>query len=231
MPTKHILIVEDDILNRRLYKKVLIENHYNVREAPNSLEANKILDSEPVDLVILDIHLGENEIDGVSLGRLIRDKYHKPFIYLTANQTKDIINEVDITTPSSYLTKPFKNEEFLASIVVAMHQYQPASKSEQTVTVKDGEYTLELALELIDYIESAGNYLMYYANNKIYKSRNTIKGILEILPSDMFIQTHRAFIVNKNKITKHNGKQLIVNGHVVPISKTFLQSQVEQLAS
>jgi DNA-binding LytR/AlgR family response regulator len=231
MSTKHILLVEDDFLNRRFYKKLLVENHYDVNEAKSTAEAIKILDSQPVDLIILDIHLGENEPDGISLGRLIRDKYRKPFIYLTAYQTSEIINRAVLTAPSSYLTKPFKNVDFLASIVVAMHQHQPIAKNDQTVTVKDGEFNMELPLEQIDYIESEGNYLLYHANNKIYKNRCTIKGILEIIPGDMFIQTHRAFIVNKGKITKHSGRQLIVNGYAVPISKTFLQNQLEQLTS
>jgi CheY-like chemotaxis protein len=100
MPTKQILIVEDDFLNRRFYKKLLTDNHYDVHEAKNTAEAVKILESQTIDLIILDINLGENEPDGISLGRLIRDKFRKPFIYLTAYQTKDIINTNSNQSPT-----------------------------------------------------------------------------------------------------------------------------------
>ena len=57
MNSKVILVVEDDFLNRRLSKKVLQENGYQVLEAKNADEALKILNKELVDLAILDINL------------------------------------------------------------------------------------------------------------------------------------------------------------------------------
>ena len=64
MNLKTILIVEDDFLNRRLTKKVLQENGYQTLEAKNANEALAILNKELVDLAILDINLGDGEMDG-----------------------------------------------------------------------------------------------------------------------------------------------------------------------
>lgn len=68
MNSKVILIVEDDFLNRRLTKKILQENSYQVLEAKNADEALAILNKELVDLAVLDINLGDGEMDGISLG-------------------------------------------------------------------------------------------------------------------------------------------------------------------
>ena len=46
MTQKTILLVEDDFLNRRLSKKVLLENGYDVFEAKNTQEALDILKKE-----------------------------------------------------------------------------------------------------------------------------------------------------------------------------------------
>ena len=80
MEGKKILLVEDDFLNRRLSKKVLLENEYLVFEAKNTKEAIEIITKENIDLVILDINLGENEQDGIALAQRIKEKHTVPFI-------------------------------------------------------------------------------------------------------------------------------------------------------
>jgi DNA-binding LytR/AlgR family response regulator len=222
MNSKVILVVEDDFLNRRLTKKVLQENEYQVLEAKNADEALKILDKELVDLAILDINLGDGEMDGISLGNLIQNKQKVPFIYLTAYENAKIISEAVATSPYSYLTKPFKNSDLVASVELAIIKSAKEDKPKPTILVKDGEYKVELPLEDINYIESEGNYLLYNTDKKTYKSRSTIEQILKVLPTLTFMQVHRAFIVNKNKVEKFNSKGVIVRDTEIPVSKNYL---------
>ena len=77
MKGKTILLVEDDFLNRRLYKKILLENEFTVFEAKNAGLAIDILKKEAIDLAILDINLGEGEMDGITTGELIVEKAYK----------------------------------------------------------------------------------------------------------------------------------------------------------
>lgn len=220
MNTKTILVVEDDFLNRRLTKKILLENGYAVFEAKNANETIEMLKKELIDLAILDINLGEGETDGISLGQQIHDKFQIPFVYLTAYDTAKIIGEAVATSPYSYLTKPFKNSDLIASVEIAIIKSSNDKKQKPTILVKDGEYKVELPLEEINYIESEGNYLLFHTDKKIYKSRSTISQIIEFLSSS-FMQVHRAFIVNKNKIEKSNSKCVVVRNVQIPISKNF----------
>ena len=224
MTQKTILIVEDDFLNRRLSKKVLLENGYEVFEAKNTQQALEILKKESITFVILDINLGENEKDGISLGEIIKNKFSIPFIYLTAYENPDIIERAISTSPYSYLTKPFKNSDLIAAVEIAIRQSHDAPKRKPFVYVKDGEYTVELPTENINYIESEGNYLLFYTNEKTYKTRSTIKNILNELSDLMFIQTHRAYVVNKSKIEKFNNKNLMIGDTVIPISENYLEN-------
>lgn len=222
MNSKTILIVEDDFLNRRLTKKVLQENGYQTLEAKNANEALAILNKELVDLAILDINLGDGEMDGISLGNLIQNKQKVPFIYLTAYENAKVISEAVATSPYSYLTKPFKNSDLIASIELAIIKSSKEDKPKPTILVKDGEYKVELPIEDINFINSEGNYLLFYTNEKTYKSRATISQILELLPPSKFIQIHRAFIVNKDKIEKYNAKNVVIKNTTIPLSKKDL---------
>ncbi len=223
---KIILLVEDNFLNRRLCKKALVENAYTVLEAKNAKEALDLLKKEQVTLAILDIHLGENEQDGISLGQQIKEKYAIPFIYLTAYENTEIIGQAISTSPYSYLTKPFKNSDLIASVEIAIRQSQNDKKYKPAILVKDGEYNIQLPVEEINYIESDGNYLLFHTDNKIYKTRSTIKKIKEELSENAFVQTHRAYIVNRNKIDKFSSKSIVINGAVIPVSDNFLEKAI-----
>ncbi len=224
MNEKKILLVEDDFLNRRLSKKIFIENNYHVLEAKNTKEALEILKTETVNCAILDINLGKKEADGISLGKQIYENFSIPFIYLTAYETTEIIEKAVATSPYSYLTKPFKNSDLIASVEIAIRKFRN-TKQQQTIVVKDGEYNIALPLEKINYIESNKNYLLFHTNEKTYKTRSTIKKTMKELPDAVFVQIHRAFIINKNKVEKYTRKSVIINNNEIPVSFSLKEFQ------
>ncbi len=120
MIEKKILVVEDDYLNRRLTKKVLTENNYTVFEAKNATIAMETLLKERIDLAILDIHLGDGQMDGIELSQQIDQLFHLPIIFLSAydkNHFQDFENWIPV---KSFLTKPFKNSELLSAVVISL---------------------------------------------------------------------------------------------------------------
>ncbi|WP_304234470.1 response regulator [Jiulongibacter sediminis] len=121
MSEKTILLVEDDYLNRRLTRRVLDELGYQVVEAKNAKNALETLANNKIDLVILDINLGEGEMDGIDLSRQIQDRFHIPFIYLSAYENKHFLSRANAISPSTYLTKPFKNSDLIAALETALH--------------------------------------------------------------------------------------------------------------
>ncbi|MCP9767160.1 DNA-binding response regulator [Lacihabitans sp. LS3-19] len=218
MNKKNILIVEDDFLNRRLTKKVLNEMDYEVLEAKNTVVALELLKKESIELAILDINLGENERNGINLGQQIQDEFKIPFIYLTAYENPKIIGEAIKTAPHSYLTKPFKNSDLVAAVELALFN---GHLPKTTIMVKDGEFKVELAINEIDHIESEGNYLLISTVQKTFRYRSTISQILEVLPAKLFVQTHRAFVVNKTKIEKFNAQNVVIKNTPIPLSKKY----------
>jgi len=220
----NILIVEDEFINRIHLKKSLIKMGYNVKgEADHVNEAIEILKEGGIDLAILDINLKEAEKDGVSIGKYIHENMNIPFIYLTAYGTEKIVKKAIATKPYSYLIKPFNQIELNASIELAIDKFQLDKEQEniKEILVKKENFFVKLETSKIDFLESKGNYLCIYALGNTYRHRSSLKKILEDLPEEKFAQTHRAYVVNTEKVEKFDKNSITIAGNKIPLSNNF----------
>ncbi len=81
-----ILYIEDNTDNRKLVRRVLEAEGYNVIEAQNGTQALERLETLPIDLALMDINMPD--IDGYTLAARIRStpKYAGlPILAMTAN--------------------------------------------------------------------------------------------------------------------------------------------------
>ena len=112
-----IMVVDDDRNTRRLLQAVLEADGYKVLTAENGEDALTLMDTEYVDLVVLDIMLPG--VDGVELLRRIREQPELsaiPVVMATAKGAEyDKVQSLDLGA-DYYLTKPFGVMEFLACI-------------------------------------------------------------------------------------------------------------------
>ena len=143
----HITIVEDDRDISRLVAKFLTENGYRVSTAADGRAMDRILASNQIDLIVLDIMLPDE--DGLSICRRLNVTSRIPIIMLTARGTEtDRIVGLEIGA-DDYLPKPFNPRELLARIrsVLRRSRELPATFSEDTPSVLtfDG-WRLDLAL-------------------------------------------------------------------------------------
>ncbi len=81
-------------------------------------------------------------------------------------------------------------------------------------------------VEKIEWIESAGNYVLLNCGERKYPMRQTLKGLSDQLDPDRFLRIHRSTIVNICQIhSLHNqggAKLQVVSGEYLPVSKTYL---------
>ncbi len=87
MPSKAtILYVEDNADNRKLVRRVLEVEGYNVVEATNGMEAMDCLQTQAIDLALMDINMPD--MDGYTLTSRIKamPRFHNlPIVAVTAN--------------------------------------------------------------------------------------------------------------------------------------------------
>lgn len=109
-----ILVVDDDTELRNLLGDYLRKNGYQVILAANGNEMRHLLSINPVDLIVLDLMLPDE--DGLVLCRNLRVHSNMPLIMLTAcgDETDRIIG-LEMGA-DDYLSKPFNPRELLARI-------------------------------------------------------------------------------------------------------------------
>lgn len=110
-----ILLIEDELKIASFIQRGLREEHYAVDRAPNGEEGLFLAESNPYDLIILDIMLPGR--DGITICKELRGKnIDTPVLMLTAkNMITDKVSGLDAGA-DDYLTKPFAFEELLARI-------------------------------------------------------------------------------------------------------------------
>lgn len=130
-----VLIVEDEPLIAEHIATYLDNNDFEVSAISYDWEdaAGQLKDNTP-DVVLLDINL-EEEKDGIQLAKLINEKYHLPFLFLTAHSDKNTLQKAKDVNPGGYIVKPYNEKTIAASIEIAFsNYYSAANKKFPTVT-------------------------------------------------------------------------------------------------
>lgn len=114
MQPKTILIADDELRIRKLVADFLSREGYTVLEADNGAKALVLLETEKVDLAILDVMMPEQ--DGLSVCREIRKKSSLPVIMLTARgEEVDQLFAFELGA-DEYVTKPFSPKILTARV-------------------------------------------------------------------------------------------------------------------
>jgi Response regulators consisting of a CheY-like receiver domain and a winged-helix DNA-binding domain len=110
----HLLVVDDDIEIVQILSRYFGSHGFRVSTAGDGVRMRHVLDSEPVDILMLDIGLpGE---DGLSLTRNLRGHWHGPVIIVSGRgESVDRVVGLELGA-DDYVTKPFDLRELLARV-------------------------------------------------------------------------------------------------------------------
>jgi two-component system response regulator HydG len=122
MNTK-ILIVEDQFIEAHNLKLILKGAGYEVCSIARSVPiALNVIEKEAPDLVLLDIFL-QGELTGIDLAKTL-EKTGTPFVFISANSNKDVLDAAKSTKPYGFLVKPFRKNDVLVMLDVAWYLHQ-----------------------------------------------------------------------------------------------------------
>ncbi len=114
---KKILVVDDDTALRTALTRYLEKRGYLVQDAASGLEAFKIFEKDPADLIVSDVLMPE--MDGYEFCRRLRATRAGqlvPFIFLSSKSDVDDRVQGHSIGADDYLIKPFEPKELLAKI-------------------------------------------------------------------------------------------------------------------
>jgi DNA-binding response OmpR family regulator len=117
-----VLIVEDDPALRTLLSRVLREEGFQPLSAAHGAEMARVIDANPIDLVLLDVMLpGSN---GFDLCRALRRSSNVPIVILSArDEETDRLIGLELGA-DDYIAKPFSNRELIARIRAILRRTQ-----------------------------------------------------------------------------------------------------------
>lgn len=117
----NILVLDDEKEIADLIEVYLKNENYNVFKYYTAKDALKCIESENIDLAILDIMMPE--IDGFTILRKIRENYNFPVVMLTAKEEEiDKINGFTLGA-DDYITKPFRPLELVARVKAQIRRF------------------------------------------------------------------------------------------------------------
>lgn len=122
---KHILVVDDNEDIRSLLSLVLQKEGYHVFLAANGNEAIEIVKNNKLDLILLDVMMpGLSGLEVLSSIRGNKDKKISeiPVMMITAKSTVSDIDEAVENGATSYIIKPFRNENLIQKVTAIFEE-------------------------------------------------------------------------------------------------------------
>ncbi|MCB0480677.1 MAG: response regulator transcription factor [Flavobacteriales bacterium] len=213
-----ILIVEDELVIAYALKELLQEMQFtNLTIASNSTKAEILMEEHYFGLALLDINLGKNE-EGIELSKKAQDM-GIPFIFITSYTDKKKLDLALSYSPTAYLVKPVSEVNLYTAVKIALNLGD--EKQRNILKIRNGGEDLRIQIDKILYIQADNNYVNIVTEKRKHLLRISISSIKEQLDENIFIQTHRSYLVNIQKVESICASSIKIDQMNIPISRSF----------
>lgn len=217
------LIVDDNDIARTTLAHLAkqIPDLTIVNEYSNAIEAYHYLQTNPVDLIFLDIEMPE--MTGIELTKTLSGK---DTIIIFTSSNKEYALEAFELNIADYILKPITPARFLQAMSKAQAIFESKKENVQVnkdefLFVRDSNITRRLKLDDIFYAEAMGDYVKFYTKEKMFAIHGTMKSAEERLPKDHFIRVHRSYIIAVGKIDTLQDGGIMINGKFIPVADAY----------
>ncbi|QTG17268.1 response regulator (plasmid) [Agrobacterium tumefaciens] len=140
---KHVLIIDDDVAIRHLLVEYLTIHALKVTAVGDSTQFNRVLASETVDVVVVDLNLGRE--DGLEIVRTLARKSDVPIIIISGDRVEEADKVVALELGATdFIAKPFGTRELLARIRVALRVRPCVARTKDRRSFYFADWTLNL---------------------------------------------------------------------------------------
>lgn len=221
-----VIIVDDEPMSRNFLERYCekIGDIIVAGSFEDAATALTFLNNNEIDLLFLDI-----EMPNLSGFQLLDQLLYMPKVILTTSKTDYAFNAFQYGV-ADYLKKPIPFNRFQEAVnkikdTLSKPKETAVSKTsdnkiDEIFIKSDGKLT-RLNYQEILYIESLGDYVKYFTATKNYLTLCTLKSVEEKMSRNYFMKVHRSYIVNIQKIKDIQDNSLVIEGKVIPISKSF----------
>jgi len=230
-----VILIDDEPLARSIINEYL-QKHPEleiVAECNDGFEGVKAIQQHEPDLIFLDIQMPK--INGFEMLELIDQS---PSVIFTTAFDEFAIKAFEAHA-IDYLLKPFSQERFDKAIQKWKEQkagskknteelLETASQSPsqtQRIVVKNGSKIKIIPVQDVFYLEAADDYVKVHTQEGSFLKNKTMNHFEQTLDANLFVRTHRSYIVNIQQITridpyeKDNHIAILRSGGKVPVSR------------
>jgi DNA-binding LytR/AlgR family response regulator len=222
------IIVDDEPIARRILREFVEQVPFlelaGQFETVQKMET--FLQNDKADLVLLDI-----EMPKVSGLDYLKRSTVKPLVILTTAFPQYALEgyELDII---DYLLKPVAFNRFLKAVQKAkeyteLRETTTPDPFASWLFVRSEKRIEKIEVKDILYVESLGNYVNIYTENKKILTYLTLKGLESQLPVNEFIKIHQSYLVSFSKIEAIEGNQVTIKNKSLPISRNYRDSVMQ----
>ena len=208
------LIIEDEPLageRIRAFAAKLPELEFTAA-FESAVEAAGYLQANPVDLIFLDLNIGE--LSGIRFLEIVKPGCA---VIITTAYPEYALKGFELHV-TDYLLKPFTFERFCQAVTRA----RPAQPAERSFIFIKTQYKLEkVQLNDLLYIEGARDYRRICTGSQTLMTLETFTQLESRLPSAHFIRVHKSYLVSLDKIIALEKDMLLVAGRLIPVSATY----------
>ncbi len=239
-----LIIVDDEDLARERLRHLLrkepeVEIVAECGDGPAALAA--VREHQP-DLLLLDIQMPG--MDGFEVVRSLADAERMPAIVFVTAYDHHAVRAFEARA-LDYLLKPTTRSRLHEALTrVAgraaagagsgvpqalldfLAEREAAGGRLRRITVRDGERTMVVPAEEIDWIEAAGNYVLLHAGKENHILRETMSALEAQLPPELFLRVSRSALVNLRRIRElraTGGSEhvaVLADGQKVPVTRS-----------
>ena len=202
-----VLLVEDLSYVEIALKERLSDLGFDVVGIlPQPELVNDFLESNKTDIVISDLFISKS-YSGIIMANELMQKSNTPVILVNG---EDNIDSSVLKNASAYamFLKPLKDIDLAYTINAACSnvlntnakQKLSNDKSKSYIFVRADYRLNKIRVNDIYYLEAKKDYVTIHTSDNVYTVHATMKEMERILPAELFIRTHRSYIVNIDKI-------------------------------
>ncbi|MDP3907523.1 LytTR family DNA-binding domain-containing protein [Novosphingobium sp.] len=186
----------------------------------SAAEALARLEAQCIDLMFLDIRMPL--FGGLDL---LRGLHSPPLtIIVSAHQEHALAGfELDVV---DYLLKPVSAERFQKALGKVRRRIAerpiPRPANPEDIVLKVDRVMRRFRLAEVSAFEAQGNFVNVVGDWGTALATATLKGLRTGLPPERFVQVHRSFIVNRDRIVEqHHDKVRLEDGRLFPIGRSY----------
>lgn len=211
------IIVDDEEISRKVVEKCAERTDFLniVGVCESAIEAKKLLETNMVDVIFLDIEMPE--MSGLDLIRNFKEIPQIVFISSKAEYAAEAF-DYDVT---DYIVKPVDYARFLKAAEKANEINENIQrKGADHIFIKKESRLVRVDFKDIHWVEALADYVNIYTPSERHTVLSTMKAIEAKLPESQFMRIHRSYIVRLDQIREIEDNNVALDGKNLPISRS-----------